>query len=91
MRREILLLAIALLVVAGVVTFAVAIDGSDRFTERQAAATVERALKRCDHDADIGAIRCSDVGDGFVCRAGGGLIATFDEPSPDQPEFEVMC
>jgi hypothetical protein len=89
MRREIVLLAAALLAVSVVV--AVAVSGPEQFTERKAEATVERALKRCETEGDIGPIRCRDVGNGFACRAGGELIATFDEPDPEQPQFEVMC
>lgn len=89
MRRELALLAVALLVVS--VVIALAVRGPERFTEGRAEATVERALKRCEAEGDLGPIRCRDVGNGFTCRAGGQLVATFDEPDPEQPQFEVMC
>jgi len=91
MRRELILLAVALLAVAGVTTFGVGLDDRARFTERKAEATVTRALKRCDAERRFRAIECRDVGDGFACRADGRLVATFDEPDPEDPEFSVMC
>lgn len=91
MRREIILLAVALLAVAAVTALGVGLDDRGRFTEREAEATVERALRRCDAELDFRRIECRDVGRGFACRADGRLVATFDEPDPDQPEFSVMC
>jgi len=69
----------------------VGLDDGGRFTERKAETTVERALRRCDAELDFRRIECSDVGRGFACRADGRLVATFDEPDPEQPEFSVMC
>ena len=91
MRREIMLLAVALLAVAAVTALGVGLDDGARFTERKAETTVERALRRCDAELDFRRIECSDVGRGFACRADGRLVATFDEPDPEQPEFSVMC
>lgn len=91
MRRELILLAVALLAVAVVATVALGLDGGGRFTERKAEATVMRALERCDAERRFRRIECRDVGDGFACRADGRLIATFDEPDAEQPEFSVMC
>jgi len=92
MRRELILLAVALLAVAVVTALGVGLDDDrGRFTEREAEATVTRALKRCDAERRFRAIECRDVGDGFACRADGRLVATFDEPDPEQPEFSVMC
>ena len=88
MRRELILLAVALLAVAAVIAVGV---GRERFTERDAETTVIRALKRCDTDGEFRRIECRDVGDGFACRADGRLVATFEEPNPEDPEFSVMC
>ncbi|MGI8804947.1 MAG: hypothetical protein ACR2IN_04550 [Thermoleophilaceae bacterium] len=91
MRRELILLAVALLAVAVLITVALGLDGRDRFTERNAEATVTRALKRCDSEGSFRRIECRDIGDGFACRADGRLVATFDEPDPEDPELSVMC
>ena len=90
MRRELILLAVGLLAVAVVITV-VGLDGRERFTERKAEATVTRALNRCDAEGEFRTIECRDVGDGFACRGDGRLVATFDEPDPEDPELEVMC
>ncbi len=91
MRREIILLVVALLAVAAVTALGIGLDDGGRFTERKAETTVERALRRCDAELDFRRIECSDVGRGFACRADGRLVATFDEPDPEDPEFSVMC
>ncbi len=91
MRRELILLAGALLAVAVVITVAVGLDRRERFTERNAEVTVTRALERCDSEGRFRRIECRDVGDGFACRADGRLVATFEEPDPERPEFSVMC
>ncbi len=90
MRRELILLAVALLVVAVAITL-VGLDGRERFTERTAEETVTRALKRCDAEVEFRRIECRDVGDGFACRGDGRLVATFDQPDPEDPELKVMC
>lgn len=95
--KRVLVVLVAVLALAGAAVAVVVIVSSGEepraeFTEKDAEAAVSRALDRCKHNLrDAREVSCTEVVNGFACRADGRYVAGFEEPNPERPQFEVMC